>query len=123
VHNGKIYSDDTEVQRRITAPRPLDGEVSDYETKDNVIRVKSILTEAQWDHLFPYRDDVYTYDGFLNAVGKFPAFCTQNNRKDEWTDVDMCKKELATLFAHFVQETSFNSQWHANNHEFVDMFR
>jgi len=27
----------------------------------------------------------------------------------------MCKKELATMFAHFVQETSYNSQWEADN--------
>lgn len=53
----------------------LDGPVSDYMTKDNVKRVKDILTEEQWNYLFPKKNEVYTYDGFLNAVGKFPAFC------------------------------------------------
>jgi len=45
----------------------------------------------------------------LKAVGKFPAFCGENNR--DWSDLETCKREVATVFAHFVQESSYNSSW------------
>ena len=57
-------------------------------------------------------DAIYTLDGFLKAVGKFPAFCGENNRNGV-SDLDTCKREVATLFAHFVQESSYNSNWEA----------
>jgi len=55
------------------------------------------------------RNEKYTLDGFLQAVGKFPSFCGENYR--ESSALETCKREVATLFAHFVQESSFNSRW------------
>lgn len=69
----------------------------------NVKRVEELVTAAKWDTFFPHRDPAYTYENFLKAVGKFPVLCAES---DNGQDADaICKKTLATMFAHFVQET------------------
>lgn len=76
---------------------------------DNVKRVESILKESDWEYLFPLRAKDYSYSNFLKAVGKFPALC------DTYTDgrdsLAICRKELATMFAHFAQETGGHESW------------
>ncbi|MCZ7841086.1 PKD domain-containing protein [Leclercia adecarboxylata] len=76
---------------------------------DNVKRVESILKESDWEYLFPLRAKEYSYSNFLKAVGKFPALC------DTYTDgrdsLAICRKELATMFAHFAQETGGHEAW------------
>lgn len=74
---------------------------------DNVKRVERILSAADFDYLFPHRAPEYTYPGFLQAIGKFPAFCgTYDDGRDS---EQICKRALATTFAHFVQETGANT--------------
>uniref|UniRef100_UPI0012F77E88 glycoside hydrolase family 19 protein n=1 Tax=Zooshikella ganghwensis TaxID=202772 RepID=UPI0012F77E88 len=69
----------------------------------NVKRVESIIGSDGWDFLFPKRAKEYTYTNFLKAIGKFPAFC---GNYDDGRDADaICRKSLATMFAHFTQET------------------
>ena len=69
----------------------------------NVKRVEKIMTEAQYDYLFPVRDPAYTYRRFLQAIGKFPAVCDDYS---DGRDADaICRRALATMFAHFTQET------------------
>ncbi len=69
----------------------------------NVKRLESIIGEKDWDFLFPMRAPEYTYTNFLKAVGKFPALCrTYTDGRD--SDA-ICRKSLATMFAHFTQET------------------
>ena len=84
----------------------------------NVKRVESIMTEEQWDYLFAVRDPDYTYRRykisslncslkspfrFLQAIGKFPSVCADYS---DGRDADaICRKTLATMFAHFTQET------------------
>jgi len=63
----------------------------------NVLLVESILSPSDWDHLFPLRAPSYTYDNFLKAVSKFPLVCSAS--------VPRCRQLLATMFAHFAQET------------------
>ena len=58
------------------------------------------MDEASWNELFPIRDELYTYDGFLHAAGKFEAFCNESNLNNYDAD-QTCKRELSTLFAHF----------------------
>ncbi len=66
---------------------------------DNVKRVEGIVKASDWEYLFPLRAQAYTYSNFLKAVGKFPALCkTYNDGRD--SDA-ICRKELATMFAHF----------------------
>ncbi|AUU84747.1 glycoside hydrolase family 19 protein [Leclercia sp. LSNIH1] len=76
---------------------------------DNVKRVESILKESDWEYLFPLRAKEYSYSNFLKAVSKFPALC------DTYTDgrdsLAICRKELATMFAHFAQETGGHESW------------
>jgi len=68
----------------------------------NVQRVESIVSANDWEYLFPQRSPEYTYENFLKATAKFPAFCGDYDDKD----ADMiCRKSLATMFAHFTQET------------------
>jgi chitodextrinase len=123
VDNGIPYATDSwEVARMIDSPRPLPGSVPDYLDQPNVQRVLEIIDAEDWAYLFPKRNAVYTFDGFLNAVGKFPAFCGENGREDEMDEYEMCARELATVFAHFVQETSYNSLWEVTHHG-IDFFR
>ena len=40
------------------------------------IQVKSYIPdEAKWESIFPFRNALYTYESFLQAVAKFPNFC------------------------------------------------
>ena len=69
----------------------------------NVKRVESIISAADWEYLFPQRSPEYTYENFLKATGKFPAFCGDY---EDGRDADLiCRKALSTMFAHFTQET------------------
>jgi len=69
----------------------------------NVKRVERLLSSAKWDFYFSMREPSYTYRRFLQAVAKFPAVC------DDYTDGrnadNICRHTLATMFAHFAQET------------------
>ncbi|RJG40038.1 chitin-binding protein [Motilimonas pumila] len=74
---------------------------------ENVLRVEGILSEQQWDYFFPLRNEAYTYKRFLQAVAKFPAFCqTYTDGRDSEA---ICKRSIATMFAHFGQETGANA--------------
>ena len=79
VKKGVPYSDDEITQRRITSAIAADGEIDNWEDKANVERVQDIIDEDDWERLFPMADDVYTYESFLRAVAKFPAFCGESN--------------------------------------------
>ena len=98
------YSDDAVVSRRINAPMATDGAVLDYMSFPNVQRVHTLFPEADFDFVVPERNALYTYQGLLRAIGKFPAFCSESNMNGYTLD-ETCKRELATLFAHFNQET------------------
>ena len=54
---------------------------------DNVKRVERVFTESDWDYLTQMAAPEYTYERFLRAVGKFPAFAAMMH------------------IAHFAQET------------------
>lgn len=76
----------------------------------NVVRVENIISATEWDYLFAKRAPEYTYLNFLKAVGKFPAFCADYN--DNRDAEAICRKALATMFAHFGQETGgHTSHW------------
>ncbi|OFA04439.1 glycoside hydrolase family 19 protein [Duganella sp. HH101] len=69
----------------------------------NVKRVERLLTSAKWDYYFGIREPSYTYGRFLQAVAKFPAVCGDYT---DGRDADaICRHTLATMFAHFAQET------------------
>lgn len=62
----------------------------------NVKVLESIFSEEQFNTLFSKANNAYTYENFLKAFAKFPAVC-----EDEL----LCRYTLATMFAHFKQET------------------
>lgn len=104
-----VYSNDPAVQRRITAPLTIDGSVEDiYLTLNNVQRVQSIFTEQDFIDGFPQSDSIYTYENFLKAVAKFPSFCGETNIEGQTLE-QTCKRELASIFAHWGQETGKRS--------------
>jgi len=70
---------------------------------DNVRRVEFILSEENYEDLFPRRHRSYTYRRLLQAIGKFPAVCGYLGKEDKSDSV--CRRTLATMFAHFTQET------------------
>ena len=69
----------------------------------NVKRVERLLTANDWQLIFPMRDQSYSYTRFLQAIAKFPAVC--GDYSDGRNADAICSKGLATMFAHFVQET------------------
>eukprot|EP01067_Filipodium_phascolosomae_P004118 Filipodium_phascolosomae@DN2725_c1_g1_i10.p1 len=75
---------------------------------ENVKRVESMFSNDQFLYVFPWRLSVYTYNGFLKGIGKFPAFCREY--KDGRDSEAVCRKSLAVMFAHFGQETGGHVQ-------------
>jgi len=73
------------------------------ENPDNVKRVEFILSEDNYEELFPRRHPSYTYTRFIQAIGIFPAVCSYVGSEKQSDDI--CRKTLATMFAHFAQET------------------
>lgn len=70
---------------------------------ENVRRVEALISNEQFEFLFPLRAPEYTYRGFLQAFAKFPAICaTYADGRDSNA---VCRKTLATMVAHFAQET------------------
>lgn len=73
----------------------------------NVKRVEALIPQSKWNYYFSVAHPSYTYTRFLQAVAKFPAFC------GDYTDgrnADLiCRRSLATMFAHFTQETGGHS--------------
>ena len=95
------------------------------ENPNNVKRVEQIVSADDWDFLFAKRAAEYTYQNFLKAVSKFPAFCGdyQDGRNAE----AICRKSLSTMFAHFGQETGGHTahwdvpQWRQGLHWIREM--
>ena len=106
--NGIPTSDDTDLLHFLRSPLSLDTDINNYLNLTNVKRVKSIFKAEDWPGAFPYANSVYNYDDFLKAVGKFPAFCNETALQG-WSLEDTCRRELATLFAHWGQETGYRS--------------
>lgn len=63
----------------------------------NVRTVESVVTEMDFNGIFPKADPSYTYLGFLQGVAQFPYFCSSS--------LDDCGVSLAMLLAHIYQET------------------
>ena len=98
------------IKKQIEIAGFIPGEVSlDFSDPNslpqNVKNIMAVFTEQDWNYLFPMRKPVYQYTGFLAAAAKFPSLC---NDVPETSTIRsqslLCKKELATMFAHFTQE-------------------
>ena len=58
--------------------------------------------------MFPVRDQIYKYEELLKGIRKFPSICSEKGKEEDDLD-EICKLELATIFAHMVQETGGNA--------------
>ena len=67
----------------------------------NYSRISSIITDDLFNFIFPNRQSVYTRESFIKSAMAFPALCGEDGETDE-----TCKREFATMFAHWLQETS-----------------
>merc|ERR1711973_1024212 len=63
----------------------------------NVKILESVFSQQDFKKTFPRANGVYTYENFLKAFAKFPNTCKS---------VEVCKRTLAAMFAHFEQETA-----------------
>jgi len=109
IDNGVPYSNDPEVNRRLTSPFTFDGHVEDYMSMANAQLVNQIFPASMWDDAFPHANDVYTHADFLKSVAKFPSFCGENNLGSKYTLEQTCRRELSTMFAHWGQETGWRN--------------
>ena len=97
--NGIVEGTDEYTDSFVQSPWSAVGHPEDYRLSDNVVRIRLLLSEAKFNELFPEadRDCHYTYDSFLRAAAKYPAFCDEGYSGDDMDKV--CGKELAALFA------------------------
>lgn len=54
----------------------------------------NLLSEQQFDVMFPGRDPFYTYQSFIQATEKFPAFANTG-------DIEMRRREVAAALSNF----------------------
>jgi len=86
------------------------------EDKENVRRIMDVFREHDWNFLFPMADRLYTYDSFIVAAGLYPKFCGEDDPSLGLTADDVCRRELAMLFAHIIFET--NADEPAQGHDY-----
>lgn len=70
---------------------------TDNEGGDNGIT--ALLSQAQYEQLFPHHNPVYSYKALVSAATAFPSFVKEGTP-------DMRKRELAAFFAHIAHETT-----------------
>ena len=58
----------------------------------------TIVSREAYTALFPNRNPLYTYDGLLGAVQRYPNFCNEGTPDD-------CKREAAAFLANISHET------------------
>ncbi len=63
--------------------------------------IAQAVPEASYNVIFPDRVAAYTYEAFLKSAMAFPYLCGEDGET-----LDTCKREFATMFAHWWQETS-----------------
>jgi hypothetical protein len=87
-----------------------------------VKRVLRVFPETKFDKLFEpgKRYEKYTYEGFLEAVSRYPQLCNeQGGYMPDGYNVDdldkTCMRELSIMFAHFNQETGGHVEYPAHH--------
>ena len=116
VKNGIPYGIDPSTSRRIEAATLQSGPGVQNEDKENVRRIMEVFSEDDFEHLFPQHNRHFTYDSFLVAAGLYPKFCNEDDPSLGLNQADVCKRELATLFAHIIHETNAGEPEHAHEY-------
>ena len=101
-HDGVLTAFHDLLIQKMNSTKTYEGDdlESVYLDQPNVQMVQSVLTEKQWNYLFPMANELYDYHSFLKASATFTAFCLEG-------DADLCKRELATFFAMTTHETGY----------------
>lgn len=82
--------------------------------------MRSVLTEAQFDELFPEKTEDYSYQGLLSAVSFFPAFCGEMGDLAEAASLTVkenCRKELAAFLAFAIYDSNRMDEENYNSDE------
>lgn len=85
------------------------GHPVDWESLPNVQRVKEVMPLSIWDNWTQNLDSIYSYESFLRAVSKWPAFCGETYEPMGYDLDQTCKREIATLFTHIEHNYPKNS--------------
>lgn len=102
VDKGIVSGITDEDDQFIKSPWTIPDHPDDYTSKPNAMRVKSVLPESTFNDWLIDGNSMYTYNSFLRAVAKFPAFCGESVSPLNYGDDDTCKREIATIFAHMM---------------------
>ena len=103
-----VSNPDFDKLRHSAMPLPADNESivnNTFDDFENVERINRVLSSQGFTHIFALASAPFTYDNFLKAAARFPFFCNSISEDSTLTLDQMCAKELATLFAHIIQET------------------
>ena len=104
-----VYSIYSEIDARIKDAWYI--EPHGFLGQDNIKRIKEILSEEDWEFLFPLRNEQYDYYDFLYAAASYPAFCNSRVLEDSTSYEELCKRELSTILAHMIEDTNLNDQF------------
>lgn len=90
VHNVKIedgitYGNNAATDQLMRSGWSLEGHPDDYDSYTNVNLVKSVFPASTYSDWFPSANSIYSYDSFLRAVAKYPAFCGEHNAAKGFT--------------------------------------
>ena len=99
VEEGITYGTDDRYTQIMQSGWSLEGHPANYDTLENVERVKSVFPASKFNDWLPNADQIYTYDSFLKAVAKYPAFCGEHNESKGLTAETACKREVSAFFA------------------------
>jgi len=131
IRNGRVCGDTDQTKRSLWSSSALNP-VPEIDTVDptnnqrNVQVVSSVFTQADWDHLFSAANPVYTYDNFMKAIAALPSVCGEQGTHGQAVTLsleDICRKELATMFAHFAQETGAHDSTGASTNGVTEAWR
>ena len=79
-----------------------DGNKDNETLPPNVLRIIYIFDEYDFEAIFPYANDGYTYEGFLNAAWKYPNYCGEKSVTNPYTAdktlEEVCAVELSITF-------------------------
>lgn len=106
VTNGIASSPNVTIGHKLEQGLANPGHPSDVSGLSNVQRVQRVFPQSKWDEWTSGANALYTYDSFLRAVGKYPAFCGLSNSPRGLSEDDTCKRELAALFAHMYEDSN-----------------
>ena len=108
IENDRVIYINKKLERKVWAHTAVPGfplnMLHHDKNSENIQRILRVCDEKCFNILFENRNNNFQYEEFLKAAQKYKFFCNESNDTTMSLD-DMCKLELATLFAHWTQDT------------------